>query len=149
MPATSVRSILVIDDDQDDFEMVKEVIADIDPAISVSFINRYEDAGKSRCKDFDLVLLDINMPSKDGFFWLSDLRESGCDTPIIMYTNSSRPAHITKAYGEGATLYFTKPETYPQLRSGLRNLLLLDWSNPLSIKNRYVSNGECKTFQPI
>lgn len=147
MSDVSIHSILVIDDDKDDFDMVSEVIAGINPEISVSFLSGSQDASKVKEQDFDLVLLDINMPANDGFYWLNSMRRNGFEKPIVMYTNSSRPAHISRAYNEGATLYFTKPQTYSRLVDGLQKLLELDWTNPFSIKNSYVDNGKCKSFE--
>lgn len=146
MSATSVHSILVIDDDREDYDMVSEVVASIDPSISVSFLCRCEDAETFKGQHFDFILLDINMPVHDGFSWLSGIRKRGHTLPVIMYTNSSKPANIVKAYTEGATLYFTKPETYTHLLQGLQKLLQLDWSDPLSIKSRYANNGKYSTF---
>jgi DNA-binding response OmpR family regulator len=147
MQDKKVRSILVIDDDRDDFELVLEAISGIDPAISVSFLDRCEDGAKYKGHQFDLVLLDINMPSHDGFSWLKGIRESGYDRPIVMYTNSSSPAHIVKAYEEGATLYFTKPDSYSYLIKGIKKLLDLDWTDPFSITRMHKENGKYQTFQ--
>lgn len=147
MHNTKVRSVLVIDDDQDDFDLVAEAINGIDPAISVSFLSRCEDGFKYKGQHFDLVLLDINMPAHDGFSWLKGLRENGYNFPIVMYTNSSSPTHIVKAYGEGATLYFNKPDSYSSLIDGIKKLLNLNWSDPFSIRQMHLQNGKFNTFQ--
>ena len=62
-----VSSILLIDDDLDDFDLLCEALQDIDPKITVHFLSRCEDAAKYKWQSFDLVLLDINMPYHDGF----------------------------------------------------------------------------------
>jgi CheY-like chemotaxis protein len=147
MADKNLRSILVIDDDRDDFDLVSEAIQQLDPAISVSFLDRCENSGKYKDQQFDLVLLDINMPAHDGFTWLRGIRGQGHDVPIIMYTNSSNPAHITRAYNEGATLYFNKPDSYKMLIKGIKKLLDLDWSNPFSIKAMHWQNGKYRTFE--
>jgi hypothetical protein len=64
-----------------------------------------------------------------------------------MYTNSLSPAHIAKAYQEGANLFFSKPESFAGLISGLRKLVQLDWSSPLSITKQYCPGGYYRTFQ--
>jgi CheY-like chemotaxis protein len=142
-----IRSILVIDDDPDEYDLVSEAVQDINPAISVTFIDSYEQARQSGPLLFDLILLDINMPKNDGFFWLKSIRESGQKTqPVIMFTNSLSPAHIERAYTEGATLYFSKPETYPGLLQGLKELIQMDWSDPSSITSKYFQPGKYLTF---
>jgi DNA-binding response OmpR family regulator len=147
MNESKLRSILIIDDDRDDFDLVCEAINQADPAISVSFLDRCENSALYRGKHFDLIMLDINMPAHDGFSWLRGIRQHGYDVPIIMYTNSSNPAHLVKAYAEGATLYFMKPESYKLLMQGVNQLLSLDWSNPASIKEMHIRDGKPSAFQ--
>lgn len=146
---SAVRSILVIDDDPDDFEQVSEAIKEVAPGVMVHFLDRCEDIKKFLRHEIDLVLLDINMPRYDGFHWLRAIREHGYNNlPVIMYTNSTRPAHIAKAYEEGANLFFPKPERFDHLLRGLKTLVELNWENPGSITEKYRQNGQYKVFQP-
>ena len=143
-----VSSILLIDDDLDDYDLLCEALQDIDPKITVYFLSRCEEAVKYEGQSFDLVLLDINMPYHDGFSWLSGLRKHGYDKlPIIMYTNSLSPADIVKSYNQGANLYFPKPDSFSKLRQALKQLIQLDWADPFSITQRFVENGKYMTFQ--
>jgi CheY-like chemotaxis protein len=143
-----IKSILLIDDDRDDFELVAEALSDIDPEISVHFVDRCEDAARYRDQSFDLILLDINMPHHDGFSWLKGIRDNGYQNlPIIMYTNSLSPADIVKSYNEGANLYFPKPESFATLKKALQKLIQLDWRNPFSIRDKYIQNGKYLTFR--
>ena len=148
LSGTAVRSILIIDDDRDDYELVMEAVKKINPSISVDYISGWEEAAKLQNERFDLVLLDINMPQHDGFTWLERLREKGpADLPIIMYTNSLSPFHISRAYEQGANLYFSKPESFSKLQRGLQKLISMDWSSPFLITEEYRSEGKYKTFQ--
>jgi DNA-binding response OmpR family regulator len=142
------RSLLVIDDDKDDFELIEEAVKLIDADISVHFLNRCENVPKYKNQSFDLVFLDINMPQHDGFSWLKGIRESGYShLPVIMYTNSNRPEHIIQAYKEGANLYYTKPTSFTELINGLRELINLDWKDPFSITQNYWHDGQYATFK--
>jgi CheY-like chemotaxis protein len=143
-----VRSILIIDDDRDDYDLVNEAIQSINPSISLAYANGCEQLLQYRHQNFDLILLDINMPLHDGFFLLKSIREHGYhDLPIIMYTNSHSPAHIAKAYEAGANLFFQKPDSFTALLKGLRKLVDLDWTSPFSITKNYSHGGYYKTFQ--
>ena len=145
---TTVHSVLIIDDDADDYELVAEALKDIDPDITVSYFNSCEQAKRADSSSFDLVLLDINMPKHDGFHWLKGIRERGYkQLPVVMYTNSMSPAHISRAYNEGANLYFSKPENYPGLLKGLKQIIEMDWSDPSSITRQYNNQGHYSTFQ--
>ncbi|HTE25690.1 response regulator [Flavitalea sp.] len=145
---TRVHSILVIDDDMDDYELVAEAVKDIDPAIRVSYFSSFEQIEKATSNSFDLVFLDINMPKHDGFHWLKGIREMGNqELPVVMFTNSMSPTHISRAYNEGANLYFSKPENYPGLLEGLKQIIEMDWSDPLLITQKYNQQGHYSTFQ--
>jgi len=143
----NVRSILFIDDDQDEYDLVNEAIQEIDRSISIIYVNACDQLLQYRQQTFDLILLDINMPHHDGFFILNCIRKHGyIDIPIIMYTNSLSPTHIARAYEEGANLYFVKPESFSGLLKALRKLIHLDWANPFSITKTYCQAGIYRIF---
>jgi len=142
-----IRSIMVIDDDRDEFLLILDAMKQIDPGITVYFADSCEEAKRFRNHKVDLVLLDINMPQHDGFSWLRSIREKGYhDLPIVMYTNSMSPLHITKAYNDGANLYYVKPDNFKRLINGLSKLLSMDWSQPGKITENYHHSGKSLTF---
>jgi DNA-binding response OmpR family regulator len=144
----TVRSILLIDDDVEDYDLVNEAIQEINPSITVHYISTCKEALLLKDKEFDIILLDINMPVHDGFKWLKGIRENGyTNLPVIMYTNSRSPANISKAYEEGANLYFSKPESFGNLLKSLKKLISMDWSHPFSITEKYFQPGKYKVFE--
>lgn len=58
---------------------------------------------------FDLVVLDVMLPGKDGFSVCSELRESGQFVPILMLTARGRPEDVLKGFEAGADDYLPKP----------------------------------------
>ena len=145
MKKQNIQSVLMVDDDRDDFELIVEAMQQIDPDISVQFLDRCEDRHKYEKSSFDLLLLDINMPFHDGFTWLRGIRESGkTDLPIVMYTSSANPANIAKAYHDGANLYFTKPDSFDELVLGLSTILNVDWNDPSSVASCRLHTGALK-----
>ncbi len=64
---------------------------------------------------FDLVLLDVMMPRRNGLEVLQLARERGHQVPIIMATAAASPEDIVKALGLGADDYVTKPYSFPVL----------------------------------
>lgn len=148
MNQCAIRSILIIDDDKDDYDLIREAVLEIDPQISVVHMDHCEEATPFLLKHFDLILLDINMPQHDGFYWLKHIRSySDAHLPVIMYTNSLSPVHIARSYEEGANLYFSKPETFHNLIRGLRALIRIDWSDPDSVREQFRVKGKYHTFQ--
>lgn len=59
--------------------------------------------------DFDLILLDWNMPEMDGIDALRAIREMGKNTPIIMVTGEKARDHVLAAFEAGANDYIVKP----------------------------------------
>jgi len=61
--------------------------------------------------DYDLLLLDLMMPRRDGFGVLEWLKEKKKKLPVIVSTNLSQETDIAKAKGLGAVDYFVKSDT--------------------------------------
>jgi DNA-binding response OmpR family regulator len=61
--------------------------------------------------NYDLALLDLMMPIKDGFEVLEDAKKLGIKTPIIVASNLSQNEDIQKAKDMGAIDFFVKSDT--------------------------------------
>ena len=62
-----------------------------------------------RNEPFDLVLLDVMLPGKDGFAVARELRERQNFAPILMLTARGRPEDVLKGFESGADDYLSKP----------------------------------------
>lgn len=71
-----------------------------DPVKALSLIKKNQ---------FDVVLTDLKMPRMDGLTLISDLRASGCDTPVIMMTAYATVSTAVEAMKLGAFDYIQKP----------------------------------------
>lgn len=71
----------------------------------------------ARDERFDLILLDIMLPGKDGFDVCRELRRGGIATPIIMLTARTQEAEKVLAFESGADDYLTKPFGPRELRA--------------------------------
>ena len=60
---------------------------------------------------YDLLLLDIMMPKKDGFSVLEDIKNQKIDIKVIVSSNLSQPEDSDKAKSLGAIGYFVKSDT--------------------------------------
>ncbi|HEX4489473.1 MAG TPA: response regulator transcription factor [Terriglobales bacterium] len=72
---------------------------------------------------FDVVILDVMLPGKDGFEVVSELRASRNYTPVLMLTARGRPEDVLKGFGSGADDYLPKPFELPILIARLQGLL--------------------------
>jgi two-component system, OmpR family, response regulator len=59
--------------------------------------------------DYDLLILDVMMPLKDGFTLLREIREKDASTPVIMLTAKSMKQDTIQGFQHGADDYLTKP----------------------------------------
>lgn len=72
---------------------------------------------------WDLVLLDVMLPRKDGFDVCRDLRRAGVATPIILLTAKTQEAEKVLGLELGADDYVTKPFSPRELRARVKALL--------------------------
>src|SRR3974390_3035778 len=73
--------------------------------------------------NFDLILLDVMLPHKDGFEICRELRHRGLKTPVVMLTAKTHEAEKVMGLDTGADDYVTKPFSPRELRARIRALL--------------------------
>ena len=77
---------------------------------------------------FDVVVLDVMLPGKDGFAVMSELRRAGQFVPTLMLTARGHPDDILRGFEAGADDYLAKPFELAILTARLRGLLRRrDW----------------------
>lgn len=72
---------------------------------------------------FDVVVLDVMLPGKDGFAVISELRHAGQFIPTLMLTARGHPDDVLKGFAAGADDYLPKPFELAILIARLRGLL--------------------------
>lgn len=111
--------ILLVDDDPGDCRLVQETLKDASSVSKLHVVNDGEEAlaylrrhgENGKAKRPDLVLLDLNMPRKDGFETLQDIRADRnlTDLPVIILTTSTDDRDVRKAYKLHASCFVSKP----------------------------------------
>jgi len=82
--------------------------------------------------EFDLLVLDVMLPGKDGFLVASELRKASNYIPLLMLTARGRPEDVLKGFASGADDYLPKPFDLAILLARIRSLLRRrDWSRTL------------------
>ncbi|MBA4150535.1 MAG: response regulator [Verrucomicrobia bacterium] len=116
------------DDDPDDRELAKEAFAECRLANDVHFVEDGEELMEYLCRKGKysgmteaplpaLILLDLNMPRKDGREALKEIK-SDPDLkriPIVVLTTSKAEEDILRTYDLGVNSYVTKPVTFESL----------------------------------
>jgi len=72
---------------------------------------------------FDLVILDLMLPGRDGFEILSTLRRRGLQTPVLILTAKDSIGDRVHGLDQGADDYLVKPFAFPELHARIRTLL--------------------------
>lgn len=103
-----MKKVLVIEDDKDIVDLLKIHLKDLDCEVDASY-NGLEGEQKALNGDYDLIILDVMLPGKDGNAIAQKLRAFEKYTPILMLT--ARTEEIDKVLGleSGADDYLTKP----------------------------------------
>lgn len=113
--------LLLVEDNEDDIVLIEEAFAEAkllnviskvrDGEQALSYLKQ-EDPFK-HVKPPGLVLLDINMPRKNGFEVLQEMKNHPAlqSIPVIMLTTSEREDDIARSYMHGACSYIRKPMT--------------------------------------
>jgi len=120
--------ILMADDDADDRLLVKEALSDAGVPHSLHFAedgmalldylrgNGIKGDGTAAPRP-ELILLDLNMPLKDGREVLRDIRSDNSlrRIPVVVFTTSKADTDIRQMYELGANSYVTKPAAFADL----------------------------------
>jgi signal transduction histidine kinase/purine-cytosine permease-like protein len=118
------RTIVVVDDNEDHRELMREVLAPLDFVVLTA-------AGGPACLTLiegvrpDLFLVDISMPGMNGWQLVEKLRDAGQKAPILML--SANIGDAPAAGGEGHDDAIAKPVDITRLRDKLAMFLGLDW----------------------
>jgi two-component system OmpR family response regulator len=92
-----------------------------------------------RRHDCDLCIVDINMPTMDGFEFLAKLREHDTKTPVLMLSARDSPVDVAKGLRFGADDYVRKPFSLEEIL--LRISAILRRSNAESTDDLVLSSG--------
>lgn len=114
--------ILVVEDDKKVAAFLQKGLREEQYAVDVC--RNGEDAGyEAQTHPYDVIILDIMLPGKDGFTICKELRENDVLTPILMLTAKDSLEDKVIGLSEGADDYLTKPFSFEELLARIRALL--------------------------
>lgn len=125
-------SIIIVDDDSDDREILRDAFVAADDTVEYHLVPNGEELlrglDKRQKANFPaLIMLDLNMPGKDGRETLKELKAHKTlgAIPVIVFTTSSSYQDKQMAYDAGANCFVTKPDTFNKLVELTRSIIRL------------------------
>jgi DNA-binding response OmpR family regulator len=105
---TANKKILLVEDDQNFGAILKDylMLNDFDVVLAKNGMEGFE---KFKKDTYDLCILDVMMPYKDGYTLAKEIREKNKEVPIIFLTAKSMKEDVLKGYKVGADDYLNKP----------------------------------------
>ena len=132
-PKPKPPPVLMVDDDADDRLMTERVLRDQRLVEDVRFVEdgqalmdylRHEGpyADPATSPRPGLILLDLNMPRKDGREALNEIKADRRlrDIPIVVLTNSRADEDVARSYDSGVNSFVAKPTSFRELTEALR-----------------------------
>ena len=126
--------ILLVDDNEDDVLLEQEALEDAklvnlmyvvrDGYEALAYLRRQGEYQNARMPG--LILLDINMPRKNGFEVLNEMKADPAlmHIPVIMLTTSDNEADVVKSYAKGACSFITKPMDFDKFGEVVKRFAL-------------------------
>jgi CheY-like chemotaxis protein len=127
--------ILIADDDEEDRMLVKDALSENKLANSIFYVedgeelmdflhNRGKYSNKNKYPLPGLILLDLNMPKKDGREALKEIKSDPNlrMIPVVVLTTSKAEEDIIKTYDLGVSSFITKPVTFSSLVDIMKTL---------------------------
>ena len=140
----SIQQILLADDDTDHAVLFEKIIKRQFPHVNTSHVADGEQLIQFlHINPVDLLFLDLNMPCKDGYECLQEIRKDPIimDLPIIVYSSSAQLSDIQRSFINRADFYLVKPFIADHLKTAFKMILSVNWKNNPPIRQHYFINN--------
>ena len=115
--------ILIVDDLEANVRLLDRMLRQAGHTCVASTMDPHEVCGLHRDNRYDLILLDLEMPSMYGFQVMEGLKEIETDGYLPILVITAQPDHKLRALGAGARDFISKPFDLVEVRTRIRNLL--------------------------
>lgn len=117
---SNVRTILLVDDDNELREQLREQLSLYDEFEVLTATTAGQGVEKAKSGQIDLIILDVQLPDMDGREACKVLRKNGFKSPVIMLTGNVSDADMILGLDSGANDYVTKPFKFAVLLARIR-----------------------------
>ena len=135
---TKIKIIFLADDDADDCSFFEEALNDLNISTELIIANDGIELMANLEKVAeppppDIIFLDLNMPRKNGFECLAEIRQHPKfkEIPIVIFSTTDNNEMVDKTYNGGANLYVRKPSSHARLKEIIETVLGIEmWKQP-------------------
>jgi CheY-like chemotaxis protein len=129
---TQPKKIFLAEDDADDRMFFEDVLKEV--SISTNLVMADDGVELMSVLEEtvppppDIIFLDLNMPRKNGFECLKEIRQTDklSKIPVIIFSTSDNAQAIDKTYSLGANFYMQKPRSFALLKKAIETVLSAD-----------------------
>ena len=111
--------ILVVEDEKNMNRLISEAMTDEKYSVDSCF-DGAEALDYAMAADYDVIILDVNLPKMDGFTVVERLREGGCASPVLFLTARDSVMDKVTGLNAGGDYYLTKPFSFDELRAVIK-----------------------------
>lgn len=115
--------VLIVDDQDANVRMLQHLLADAGYSQVTATTLPAEVCALHRLHDFDLILLDLQMPGMDGFQVMEGLKTIDRDPYLPVIVLTAQPGHKLRALNAGAKDFISKPLDLTEVHTRIRNML--------------------------
>jgi CheY-like chemotaxis protein len=141
-------NVLLADDDHDDYVFFKTALDGLPLSTNLTAVRDGQELMQLLNEETyqlpHVLFLDINMPRKNGFECLSEIKHNPRlkDLPVVMFSTSGSRDNMTSAFKNGAHVYIRKPGNFEQLKELIYHALPLA-TDKLSVNSqlKYILNA--------
>jgi CheY-like chemotaxis protein len=142
------HKLLLADDDDDDCVIFRAALEDLPISSTLTTVNDGVELMDLMLQEnyqmHDMLFLDINMPKKNGFECLLEIKQDDRlkQLPVIIFSTSSDKEMINLFYEKGAQHYIRKPGDFTKLRSSIYKAISYVSNNDTqpALKENFVIN---------
>ncbi len=114
--------ILLIEDEKKVASFIKKGLEEEYYTVDAAYDGK-EGLRLALSEEYDLIILDIMLPIKDGFTLLKEVRAEKINTPVLLLTAKDTVENKVEGLDSGADDYLTKPFAFEELLARMRALL--------------------------
>ena len=116
-------SILIVDDQESNVRLLEQMLREAGYLSITTTVDPFAVSELHRTHQYDLILLDLQMPGMDGFQVMDALREIETESYVPILVITAQPAHKLQALACGANDFISKPFDLIEVKTRIHNML--------------------------